>query len=216
MVVETRHGEFHASCLVNCGGLYCDKLAAMAGASPPAKIIPFRGEYYSVAPEKKGLCRHLIYPVPDPRLPFLGVHFTRMISGDLECGPNAVFAFAREGYTKGTVRLDELFESLAYPGFIRMSLKYWRMGAHEMWRSFHKKAFVSALQRLIPEIQGSDISSAPAGVRAQAVAPDGGLVDDFAFCETSRAVHVINAPSPAATASLSIGEFIAKKVGARF
>jgi L-2-hydroxyglutarate oxidase len=213
VVVETARGEFHASFLVNCAGLYCDKVAAMAGTKPPAKIIPFRGEYFIVAPERKGLCRNLIYPVPDPRFPFLGVHFTRMITGELECGPNAVFAFAREGYTKSAVNFGELAECLTYSGFIRMSLKYWRMGMHEMWRSVSKRAFVHALQRLIPEIQGADLSPAPAGVRAQAVSPDGGLVDDFAFCQTPRAVHVINAPSPAATASLSIGDFIAKKVG---
>jgi L-2-hydroxyglutarate oxidase len=180
----------------------------MAGANPEIRIVPFRGEYYELSSESEKLCRNLIYPLPDPAFPFLGVHFTRMIVGGVECGPNAVLAFAREGYTNTTINIAELFESLTYSGFQKMARKHWRMGKDEMWRSVSKGAFVRALQRLIPEIRAQDLHKAPAGVRAQAVRKDGAPVDDFEFLETQRAVHVLNAPSPGATASLAIADGI--------
>jgi L-2-hydroxyglutarate oxidase len=214
--VLTTTGEYPARFVVNCAGLYCDHIARASGTNPEIKILPFRGEYYQVNGEAESLCRALIYPVPDPRFPFLGVHFTRMISGQVECGPNAVLAFAREGYRKSDIHLRELFEALTYPGFIRLAARYWRMGAGEMWRSVSKAAFVKALQRLVPEVRSEYLTPAPAGVRAQAVAPDGTQLDDFAFRETSRVVHVLNAPSPAATASLSIGQSIVEKLAWHF
>jgi len=207
IVVETTAGEFEGDYLINCAGLYSDKVTAMTIA-PEHKIIPFRGEYYEVKPSAQHLCKNLIYPVPDPSFPFLGVHFTRMIQGGLECGPNAVLAFAREGYTRTTVNLPELVESLSYPGFLKLAAKYWKTGAGEMWRSFSKAAFVKALQRLIPEIQTDDLEAAPAGIRAQAITPDGKPVDDFLIQQEGRIVHVGNAPSPGATSSLKIGSHI--------
>jgi L-2-hydroxyglutarate oxidase len=215
IVVETEQGEFEGRFLVNCAGLYSDKITAMT-QPPESKIIPFRGEYYEVRPEKHHLCRNLIYPVPDPSFPFLGVHFTRMINGSLECGPNAVLAFAREGYNRSTVNFLELAEVLSYPGFIRLAAKYWRAGAGEMWRSFSKAAFVRALQRLIPEISADDLETAPAGVRAQAVLSNGKLVDDFLIQENKNIINVCNAPSPAATSSLNIGKHIVDIVAERF
>ncbi len=215
-VVETNQGEFATAVVVNCAGLHSDRVAKLGGSKPDAKIVPFRGEYYEVRPEKHYLCRNLIYPVPDPRFVFLGVHFTRMIGGGLECGPNAVLAFAREGYTMRTINLPDLWESLTYRGFRRLALKHWRMGMAEMWRSVNKRAFVKALQRLIPEIQAADLVVAPAGVRAQAVLPDGSFVDDFHITETERTVNIINAPSPAATASLNIGQLIVDRLAPRF
>lgn len=215
-VVRTPSAEYSTNLIINCAGLHCDRVTRLGGQDPKAKIVPFRGEYYELKPEAKHLCRNLIYPVPDPKFPFLGVHFTRMVNGSVECGPNAVLAFAREGYTKTKVNLGDLFESLTYPGFIRMSMKHWSMGMGEMWRSFNKAAFVRALQRLIPEIQASDLEPAPAGIRAQAVAPDGTLVDDFLIREDERMVNVLNAPSPAATASLNIGKTIAEQLAIRF
>ena len=215
IVVETEQGEFEGRFLVNCAGLYSDKITAMT-QSPESKIIPFRGEYYEVRPEKHYLCRNLIYPVPDPNFPFLGVHFTRMINGSLECGPNAVLAFAREGYTRSTVNFLELAEVLSYPGFIKLAAKYWRAGAGEMWRSFSKVAFVRALQRLIPEISADDLETAPAGIRAQAVLSNGKLVDDFLIQENKNIINVCNAPSPAATSSLNIGKHIVDIVAERF
>jgi len=216
LVVETNRGEIETSYLVNCAGLYSDKVVEMAGLKPSAKIVPFRGEYFELVPEAQHLCKNLVYPVPDPSFPFLGVHFTRMIKGGVECGPNAVLAFAREGYGKMTLNVGELFETLGYVGFRKLADKFWRTGMGEMWRSANKGAFVKALQRLVPEIEGKHIHSAPAGVRAQAIGPDGAPIDDFAFTETDRAVHVVNAPSPAATASLAIAEMIVDKLGARF
>jgi L-2-hydroxyglutarate oxidase len=213
-VVETTQGEFEADLLVNCGGLHCDRLARLDGQRPPAKIVPFRGEYYELKPHAEHLCRTLIYPVPDPSFPFLGVHFTKMISGGVECGPNAVLAFAREGYRFGSVNLRDLFETLGYSGFRTLALKHWRTGLGEMWRSLSKAAFVRSLQRLVPEIVASDIVSAPAGVRAQAVRPDGAMVDDFEIVSADGAVHVLNAPSPAATAALNIGRLIAERAAA--
>ncbi len=215
IVVETEQGEFEGRFLVNCAGLYSDKITAMT-QPPESKIIPFRGEYYEVRPEKHHLCRNLIYPVPDPSFPFLGVHFTRMINGSLECGPNAVLAFAREGYTRSTINVLELAEVLSYPGFIRLAAKYWRAGAGEMWRSFSKAAFVRALQRLVPEISTDDLETAPAGIRAQAVLSNGKLVDDFLIQENKNIINVCNAPSPAATSSLNIGKHIVDIVAERF
>ena len=215
IVVETEQGEFEGRFLVNCAGLYSDKITAMT-QPPESKIIPFRGEYYEVRPEKHHLCRNLIYPVPDPSFPFLGVHFTRMINGSLECGPNAVLAFAREGYSRSTVNLLELAEILSYSGFIKLAAKYWRPGVGEMWRSFSKAAFVRALQRLVPEISADDLETAPAGIRAQAVLSNGKLVDDFLIQENKNIINVCNAPSPAATSSLNIGKHIVDIVAERF
>ena len=215
MIIETEKGEFEGRYLVNCAGLYSDKITAMT-QTPGAKIIPFRGEYYKVRPGKNHLCRNLIYPVPDPNFPFLGVHFTRMINGSLECGPNAVLAFAREGYTRSTVNILELADILSYPGFMKLAAKYWKAGAGEMWRSFSKAAFVRALQRLIPEINADDLEPAPAGIRAQAVMDSGKLVDDFLIQENENIVNVGNAPSPAATSSLNIGKHIVDIVADRF
>jgi L-2-hydroxyglutarate oxidase len=200
---------FTTSMLVNCAGLYCDKVAELAGEETDTKIIPFRGEYYMLKPEKRHLVKNLIYPVPDPNFPFLGVHFTRMIHGDVEAGPNAVFAFKREGYHKSDVDLEEMFESLAWPGFQKVAAKYWKTGMGEFYRSFSKAAFTKALQRLIPELQEDDLIPAEAGVRAQACDRTGGLLDDFKIIERANAIHVLNAPSPAATSSLSIGKTIA-------
>ena len=215
MIIETEKGEFEGRYLINCAGLYSDKITAMT-QTPGAKIIPFRGEYYKVRPGKNHLCRKLIYPVPDPNFPFLGVHFTRMINGSLECGPNAVLAFAREGYTRSTVNILELADILSYPGFMKLAAKYWKAGVGEMWRSFSKAAFVRALQRLIPEINADDLEPAPAGIRAQAVMDSGKLVDDFLIQENENIVNVGNAPSPAATSSLNIGKHIVDIVADRF
>jgi L-2-hydroxyglutarate oxidase len=210
IVLATSHGDVHAKGVVNCCGLHSDRVAKLSGANPGAKIVPFRGEYYKLKPESAKLVRNLIYPVPDPRFPFLGVHFTRMIAGGVECGPNAVLAFKREGYTRTSFNLRDSCETLTYGGFWRMASKYWRMGMGEMYRSFSKAAFVRALQKLLPEIQSKDLEDGGAGVRAQALLPDGALVDDFKVVREGHAVHVLNAPSPAATASLSIGEQIAE------
>ncbi len=214
--VQSRAGEFTAAYVVNCAGLHSDRVAALAGSRPAARIIPFRGEYYRLKPEASHLCNNLIYPVPDPQFPFLGVHFTRTAWGEVECGPNAVLAFAREGYRKTDVNLRDLWETLSYPGFLKLATRYWRMGAGEMWRSISKAAFVRALQRLMPEITADQLEPMPAGIRAQAVAADGRMLDDFAFAESPRMVHVVNAPSPAATASLSIGRSIVEKLAQRF
>lgn len=212
VIVETTAGTFSAEHLINCAGLYSDKVTRMTGQNPPANIVPFRGEYYELKPSAHHLCRGLIYPVPDPAFPFLGVHFTRMIEGGVECGPNAVLAFAREGYDLSTVQLRELAETLTYPGFLRLAAKYWKTGCGEMWRSISKRAFVRALQRLVPEIREEDLEQAPAGVRAQAVTPDGSMVDDFLIQEGEGIINVCNAPSPAATASLNIGKHIVSKL----
>jgi L-2-hydroxyglutarate oxidase LhgO len=215
-VVETTAGEFSAEQIVNCAGLYSDRVTRFSGARPSSMIIPFRGEFYLVRPEAHHLVRMLIYPVPDPRYPFLGVHFTRRIDGRVECGPNAVLAFAREGYRNTTVNVRDLAETLGYPGFWRLTARYWRIGADEMRRSFSKKAFVRAAQRLVPAIEPQHFEWAPAGVRAQAVSPDGAMVDDFVINETDRVVNVENAPSPAATASLNIGRLVVERLVPRF
>jgi L-2-hydroxyglutarate oxidase len=180
------------------------------------KIIPFRGEYYKLKKEKEYLVKNLIYPVPDPNFPFLGVHFTRMVGGGIEAGPNAVLAFSREGYKKSQINLGELAESLAWPGFQKVAFKYWKTGIGEMYRSFSKAAFVKALQKLIPEIQKEDLVDGGAGVRAQACDRNGGLVDDFMIVEKKHVINVCNAPSPAATSSLAIGETIAQLAAKRF
>jgi L-2-hydroxyglutarate oxidase len=215
-IVETTAGEFAAEQVVNCAGLYSDRVTRFSGARPSSLVIPFRGEFYLVRPEAHHLVRMLIYPVPDPRYPFLGVHFTRRIDGRVECGPNAVLAFAREGYRNTTVNVRDLAETLSYPGFWRLAARYWRIGADEMWRSFSKRAFVRAAQRLVPEIEPQHFDWAPAGVRAQAVSPDGAMVDDFVISETDRVVNVENAPSPAATASLNIGQIVVDRLAPRF
>jgi L-2-hydroxyglutarate oxidase len=215
-IVKSEAGDFSAPYVINCAGLYSDRVAAFAGEPLSVKIVPFRGEYYKLKPEAEYLCRNLIYPVPDPQFPFLGVHFTRMITGGVECGPNAVLAFAREGYAKTDINARDLLESLTYRGFIKLARKYWRMGAGEMWRSLNKTAFVSALRRLMPEIKSEQLVAAPAGIRAQAIASDGAMLDDFAFGERRRVISVINAPSPGATSSLSIGRLIAEKLASRF
>lgn len=207
--LSTGSGPIQARRLVNCAGLYSDVVARLAGARPGVRIIPFRGEYYMIRPERHDLVRGLIYPVPDPEFPFLGVHFTRTVHGDVEAGPNAVLAFAREGYRFGRIHLRELAGTLGYRGFWSMARRYWRTGSYEMYRSLSKAAFVQALQRLLPEIRPADITPGGAGVRAQAVAEDGSLVDDFRIARSTDAIHVLNAPSPAATASLAIGGHIA-------
>ncbi|HEV8000751.1 MAG TPA: L-2-hydroxyglutarate oxidase [Planctomycetaceae bacterium] len=214
--LESTAGEVSAKLVVNCTGLFADRVTALGGLAPPAKIVPFRGEYYELTPNAQPLCRNLIYPVPDPDFPFLGVHFTRMALGGVECGPNAVLAFAREGYHLSDVNLRDLAESLTYPGFLRLASRNWRMGLGELWRSISKRAFVKALQRLVPEIRVEHLHSAPAGVRAQALAPDGSLVDDFSIVENERIVNVLNAPSPAATASLNIGRLIVDRLAKHF
>ena len=209
LIVTTNNETIYTKYLINCGGLYSDRIASRCGLNPSVKIIPFRGEYYKIKEDKKHLVKNLIYPVPDPAFPFLGVHFTRMVNGAVEAGPNAVLAFKREGYTKFSFSLKDSLETFTYPGFIRLAKSYLKMGLAEMHRSFVKDAFVKALQRLIPEIQADDIEPGGAGIRAQALQADGKLVDDFRIMEGERMIHVLNAPSPAATASLSIGEKIA-------
>jgi (S)-2-hydroxyglutarate dehydrogenase len=213
--VETTAGTYTARYVINCAGLQCDRVTAMTGERPAAKIVPFRGEYFELKPEAEHLCRNLIYPTPDPAFPFLGVHFTRMVHGGVECGPNAVLAFAREGYHKTDINLRDLAESLTYPGFLRMAAKYWRTGLGEMWRSVSKQAFVRALQRLVPEIRAEHLVAAPAGVRAQALLRDGSMVDDFLIQDAARVVNVQNAPSPAATASLNVGNLIVDHLAQR-
>ena len=198
--------------LVNCGGLFADRLARRAGCVPTAKIVPFRGEYYGLVPEAHRFCRGLIYPVPDPRLPFLGVHVTRTIEGSVECGPNAVPALAREGYRWRDVNPADLWDAVSYGGFWKLSTDYWRTGIGEAWRSLNPRAFLQALQRLIPEVQAGHLGRRRAGVRAQAVSKDGKLIDDFLILESRRMIHVLNAPSPAATAALEIGREIVDRL----
>lgn len=191
--------------LINCGGLQSDRVCRMTGETPQLQIVPFRGEYYDLAEGSQSLCRNLIYPVPDPSFPFLGVHFTRMVDGGVECGPNAVLALGRAGYSWSQVNVGDLVSTLTYGGFLKLASKHWKMGAGEIHRSLSKDAFVKALQKLIPSIKSSDLVPGRAGVRAQAVTPDGNLVDDFLIQPSDHAIHVLNAPSPAATASLAIG-----------
>lgn len=213
--ITTNTTQLVARHVVTCGGLHSDRLARRTIDDLDLRILPFRGEYFVLRDSAKRLVRNLIYPVPNPAFPFLGVHFTRMIDGSVECGPNAVLAFAREGYGKTTLSTSDLLETLAWPGFRRVAAKYWKTGLGEYRRSISKKAFVRALQVLIPEVVDDDLISAPAGVRAQACDTRGNLLDDFALRESAHVTHVCNAPSPAATASLAIGEYIARKVGVR-
>jgi L-2-hydroxyglutarate oxidase len=208
LMVETTRGEFAARNVINCAGLHSDRVSQMAGQKPEVRIVPFRGEYYDLVPEKEHLVHTLIYPVPDPKVPFLGVHFTRRIHGGVDAGPNAVLAFKREGYRRSDFSLRDLAGTLTYSGFWRMAGKHWRDGAAEFHRSLSKSAFVKALQRLVPEIVSVDLVADGSGVRAQAVRRDGFLLDDFHFVQAERMLHVCNVPSPAATASLPIGRYI--------
>ena len=210
--VRSSTGEsFRARALVNCAGLHSDRVAALGGVKTGVKIVPFRGEYYDLAPESRYLVKNLIYPVPDPSFPFLGVHFTRRVEGGVEAGPNAVLGLAREGYKKTDLRVRDLAEVLAYPAFWRLVAENWKTGAGEAFRSISKRAFVKGLKRLVPEVEQGDLVPTEAGVRAQALARDGSLVDDFFVVEGRRSVHVLNAPSPAATACIPIGEAIADR-----
>ena len=208
MTVETDRGSLRAKHIINCAGLYADRVAEMMGEATGVRIIPFRGEYYTLRPESQRLVKGLIYPVPDPRFPFLGVHYTRNIHGYVEAGPNAVLAFAREGYRKSNVDLTESLGTFTYPGFWKMTAKHWRTGMAEMHRSYSKQVFVHDLQKLIPQIKETDLAPGGAGVRAQAVAADGALLDDFSILRGQQAIHVLNAPSPGATSSLAIGAHI--------
>lgn len=216
ITVSTATDSFQAKHLVGCAGLYSDKVAESAGVKSPVQIVPFKGEYYELKPDAEYLVNHLIYPLPNPEFPFLGVHFTRMALGGIECGPNAVFVFKREGYNKFAFDLKEGFEALFFKGFRKMASKHWRMGLDEYKRSFSKKAFVKGLQKLIPEVREEHLKHSPAGVRAMALLPNGEILDDFYFEVSGKQIHVLNAPSPAATAGLSIGDEIVKKVKTEF
>jgi L-2-hydroxyglutarate oxidase len=216
LVLETAVGEFSCGHLINCAGLQSDRVARMCGARPDVQIVPFRGEYYELAAERRGLIKHLVYPTPDPRFPFLGVHFTRMIGGGVEAGPNAVLAFKREGYHRLSVSVRDLMEMAGFPGFWRLIFRHGRTGLGELYRSFSKRAFSRALQRIVPELRLDDLKPAGAGVRAQAVERSGALVDDFRIVQGERTIHVLNAPSPAATASLSIGRTVAETAAEAF
>jgi len=206
--INTTSGTFAAKYVLNCAGLHADTVARMMGVDVGVKIVPFRGEYFSIIPEKEHMVKGLIYPVPNPNMPFLGVHFTRRINGSVEAGPNAVLAFAREGYKKTDVNLKDTFETLSYPGFWKMSAKYWKVGMHEQYRSLVKGVFVKSLQKLMPEITGDDLGAPGAGVRAQVIDSNGGLLQDFAIEASPNAIHVLSAPSPGATSSLTISEYI--------
>ena len=214
--IQTRAGDFVSRYAINCAGLYSDQIARLAGHDPEAQIVPFRGEYYDLVPERSSLVRNLIYPVPDPRFPFLGVHFTRRITGTIDAGPNAVLALRREGYKRTDFDLSEAMSTFAYGGFRKMAWRQWRYGLGEYRRSLLKSAFVRSLQQLVPEIRSADLVPGGSGVRAQALAPDGNLVDDFRFVPQDRFLHVVNVPSPAATASLPIGREILKMVPMQF
>jgi len=210
--IVTNDGSYQSKVVVTCAGLFADRIAKITHPDLPLRLIPFRGEYYKLKEEKKSLVNSLIYPVPDPSFPFLGVHFTRMIDSEVECGPNAVLSFKREGYTKTSFNLRDTIDTFSWSGFHSMIRKHWKMGLGEFYRSYNKKAFVKALSKLIPEIHENDLIPGGAGVRAQACMLDGSLLDDFYIVEDKRVIHVCNAPSPAATASLSIGNFISDNV----
>ena len=210
-VLDTSAGEFESRFFINCGGLHCDRIATLAGQKPAAKIVPFRGEYYELVPEKRELVRTLIYPLPNPRFPFLGVHFTKMIDGSVHAGPNAVLAFSREGYKKTDLIWPDLRETLGYGGFWKLARRHMRDGVLEMYRSVRKRAFVRSLQELVPDVRDNDLIPANSGVRAQALTATGQLVDDFLIENGPNSIHVFNAPSPAATASLEIGAEIARR-----
>lgn len=216
LVLKTAQGDFKCKNLVNCTGLQSDRVAKMCGVKPGLRIVPFRGEYYELVPERQHLVKNLIYPVPDLSFPFLGVHFTRMIQGGVEAGPNAVLSFKREGYKKTSFSVKDSLDTFTYGGFVKLIKPYWKMGFGEMYRSFSKKAFVKALQRLIPELRSDDVQPGGAGVRAQALEPTGTLVDDFRIVEAEKMIHVLNAPSPAATAAISIGGQIANMASRNF
>ncbi len=211
-VAATTAGEFEADFVVNCAGLHCDRVSELAGEKRAVRIVPFRGEYYKLKPARQHLVKHLIYPVPDPQFPFLGVHFTRLIEGGVEAGPNAVLAFKREGYKKTDINAADLFDALSFGGLWRFLGQHKRMCWEEIKRSFSKELFCRSLQRLVPEIRVNDLEAGGAGVRAQAMSPDGTLVQDFSFVRGRKALHVLNAPSPAATAALTIGEEIARQL----
>ena len=213
LTIKTSRGEVHTRALINCAGLYADRIARMSGLEPSVRIVPFRGEYYFLKPHRRDLVRGLIYPVPDPDLPFLGVHFTRTVGGEVEAGPNAVLAFAREGYTYGAINPADLLDVVSFRGFWHLSKRFWRTGAYEYYRSLSPRAFVASLQKLVPSVTLADVRQGNAGVRAQAVDEGGRLIDDFAVQETPNALHVLNAPSPAATASLAIGAHLAERAG---
>jgi L-2-hydroxyglutarate oxidase len=210
--IRTSAGDQAADFLINCAGLHCDRVSMLAGEKREVRIVPFRGEYYQIKPERRHLVRNLIYPVPDPQFPFLGVHFTRLIHGGIEAGPNAVLAFAREGYRKTDIKLTDLWDALTFSGLWRFLSKHKRMSWEELRRSFSQRLFCESLQKLVPDIRAEDLSPGGAGVRAQAMSPDGNLVQDFCLLNRPRALHVLNAPSPAATASLAIGEDISNLV----
>jgi L-2-hydroxyglutarate oxidase LhgO len=216
IVLETNGGPCRTRFAINCAGLHSDRVSRMAGNKPKIRIVPFRGEYYDVIPERQHLVRTLIYPVPDPRFPFLGVHFTTRIHGGVDAGPNAVLAFKREGYRKRDFSLHDTFSSLTFPGFWRMAGKYWRMGVDETFRASNKRSFTKALQKLVPEIQEQDLVPGGSGVRAQALQLDGSMVDDFQFVAGPQMLHVLNVPSPAATASIPIGKAIVKMASESF
>lgn len=211
-VAETSAGNFRSDFIINCAGLHSDRVAELGTGQRDVRIVPFRGEYYKLRPEREHLVRHLIYPVPDPKFPFLGVHFTRLIHGGIECGPNAVLAFRREGYRKTDISLTELWDTLSYSGFWRFFASYPAVCWQELRRSFSKRLFCASLQRLVPDLRIDDLSPGGAGVRAQAMAPDGTLLQDFHFVRGKRQLHVVNAPSPGATASLAIGDEIVSQL----
>lgn len=212
LIIQSHRGDIRSQYLVTCAGLQADRVTRMTGREPVAKIVPFRGEFFKLKPEAEHLVQNLIYPVPDPTVPFLGVHFTRMIAGGIDCGPNAVLAFSREGYSKLSLSLGDLAESVSYSGFLRLATRYWKTGMGEMYRSICKGAFVKTLQRLVPEIRAEHLEPAPAGVRAMALGRDGQMLDDFVIQPRERIINVENAPSPAATASLNIGKLIVARL----
>jgi L-2-hydroxyglutarate oxidase len=214
--VDTKTDTFKTKYFINCAGLYSDRVAQAAGIHPNIQIVPFRGEYFELKPEARHFVKGLIYPMPNPEFPFLGVHFTKMVSGAIECGPNAVFSFKREGYDKISFDLNETIETINFPGFWNLARQHWKMGLDEYYRSFSKKAFVKQLQKLIPSIRPAHLKKAPSGVRAMALRPNGEILDDFHFEVTHNEIHVLNAPSPAATAGLAIGDEIVKRAEKAF
>jgi L-2-hydroxyglutarate oxidase len=213
--ISTNRGTFRARSLVNCAGLHSDRVALLCGVEAGVKIVPFRGEYYELKPEKRHLVKNIVYPLPDPSFPFLNVHLTRTVEGGVEAGPNAVLGLAREGYRKTDINIKDSFEALTYPGLWRLARTYWRTGIGELVRSFSRKVFTRSLKKLIPEVEEEDLAPIEAGVRAQALAKDGVLVNDFLIVDGKRSVHVLNAPSPAATAAIPIGKTIAERITER-
>ena len=213
--ISTNRGTFRARSLINCAGLHSDRVALLCGVEAGVKIVPFRGEYYELKPEKRHLVKNIVYPLPDPSFPFLNVHLTRTVEGGVEAGPNAVLGLAREGYRKTDINIKDSFEALTYPGLWRLARTYWRTGIGELVRSFSRKVFTRSLKKLISEVEEEDLAPIEAGVRAQALAKDGELVNDFLIVDGKRSVHVLNAPSPAATAAIPIGETIAERITER-